>query len=102
MCRTPDPTGKPKILIIGGGIANFTDVKATFSGIVDAFKVKHESMKKANVRIYIRRGGPNEKEGLKLIKVEAEKLGLPIEVHDRYTPMTRVVPIAIKQLEGGN
>ncbi|MFW9942162.1 MAG: ATP citrate lyase citrate-binding domain-containing protein, partial [Candidatus Thorarchaeota archaeon] len=34
----PDPKGKPKYLIIGGGIANFTDVKATFMGIVSAIK----------------------------------------------------------------
>ncbi|MHA2055212.1 MAG: ATP citrate lyase citrate-binding domain-containing protein, partial [Candidatus Hodarchaeales archaeon] len=34
----PDPQGRPKILLIGGGIANFTDVKATFMGIVAALR----------------------------------------------------------------
>jgi ATP citrate (pro-S)-lyase len=37
MCRHKDPKGK--ILIIGGGIANFTDVAATFTGIQKAMKV---------------------------------------------------------------
>ena len=36
MCRHKDPRGK--ILIIGGGIANFTDVAATFTGIQKAMK----------------------------------------------------------------
>ena len=30
-----DPQGRPKFLLIGGGI-NFTDVAKTFTGIVDA------------------------------------------------------------------
>lgn len=96
MTRHPDPQGRPKILFIAGGIANFTNVKATFLGIVDAFKEMHEKMKAVNVKIYVRRGGPNEKQGLALIEKEAKKLGLDIEVHDRYSPLTRIVPIALK------
>ncbi|MHA1304295.1 MAG: ATP citrate lyase citrate-binding domain-containing protein, partial [Candidatus Heimdallarchaeaceae archaeon] len=34
MCREPDPEGRPKYLFIGGGIANFTDVRATFRGLI--------------------------------------------------------------------
>ncbi|MFX0013046.1 MAG: ATP citrate lyase citrate-binding domain-containing protein [Promethearchaeota archaeon] len=95
----PDPTGKPKILIIGGGIANFTDVKATFTGIVSALRNSAEKLKKANVKIYVRRGGPNEKEGLELIRAVGEEIGVPIEVYDRYTHMTRVVPLALKEID---
>ena len=29
-------TGKPRALVVGGGIANFTDVAATFKGIIQA------------------------------------------------------------------
>ena len=29
---------QPKVLIIGGGIANFTDIAATFYGIIDALR----------------------------------------------------------------
>jgi len=91
----PDPQGRPKILIIGGGIANFTDVKKTFAGIVTAIKRSADKLKKANVKIYVRRGGPNEAEGLKLMRDVGQQTGVPIEVYDRYTHMTRVVPIAL-------
>ncbi len=93
----PDPQGRPKILIIGGGIANFTDVKATFTGIVSAIKKSVDKLKKANVKIYVRRGGPNEKEGLKLMKEVGEEVGVPIEVYDRYTHMTSIVPLALQE-----
>ena len=36
MCRHPHPEGK--ILIIGGGIANFTNVADTFKGIMRALR----------------------------------------------------------------
>ena len=73
----PHPEGK--ILIIGGGIANFTNVAATFKGIIHAF----ESMKAGlvaygvscqqslsnEVRIYVCCGGPNYQEGLKIMRL---------------------------------
>ncbi len=99
MTRNPAPNNKPKYLFIAGGIANFTNVKATFLGIVNVFKKKVELLKKANVKIYVRRGGPYEKEGLQLMKDIGKELDLPIEVYDRYTPLTRIVPIA---MEGDN
>jgi len=96
--ETPDIAGRSKYLIIGGGIANFTDIKATFTGIVSAIKNSVEKLKKAKVKIYVRRGGPNEKQGLELMKQVGEETGIPIEVYDRYTHMTRVVDL-IKQAE---
>jgi ATP-citrate lyase beta-subunit len=93
----PNPEGKPKFLIIGGGIANFTDVKETFAGIASAIKKSAEKLKKANVKIYVRRGGPNEKQGLELMAKIGRETGVPIEVYDRYTHMTRIVPIAFKE-----
>ncbi|MFW9779544.1 MAG: ATP citrate lyase citrate-binding domain-containing protein [Candidatus Heimdallarchaeota archaeon] len=95
----PDPQGKPKILIVGGGIANFTDVKATFTGIVSALRKSADKLKKANVKIFVRRGGPNEKEGLKLMEAVGKEIGVPIEIYDRFTHMTRVVPLGIKARE---
>ena len=96
----PDPKGKPKYLIIGGGIANFTDVKATFTGIVSAIINSVDKLKRANVKIFVRRGGPNEKQGLELMKQVGEETGIPIEVYDRYTHMTRVVELIKKSEEG--
>jgi len=94
MTREKDPRGK--ILIIGGGIANFTDVAKTFKGIIRALKEYKEKLRENNVKIYVRRGGPNYKEGLKLMKELGEELGVPIEVYGPELPMTRVVTLALK------
>lgn len=39
-CSTADPDGRKRALLIGGGIANFTDVAATFNGIIRALREK--------------------------------------------------------------
>jgi len=96
----PDPKGKEKYLIIGGGIANFTDVKATFGGIVSAIKKSVDKLKKANVKILVRRGGPNEKQGLELMRQVGEETGIPIEIYDRYNSMTRPVARMIEKMKG--
>jgi ATP citrate (pro-S)-lyase len=48
MTREKDPRGK--IFIIGGGIANFTDVAATFTGLIKAIKSFQDDLKAHNVR----------------------------------------------------
>ena len=79
------PAGK--VLIIGGGIANFTNVAATFKvgvavsrrwgmfsgycflpqGIVRALSEYKHKLVENKVSIYVRRGGPNYQEGLRLM-----------------------------------
>ncbi|KAL9666643.1 hypothetical protein QQ045_000978 [Rhodiola kirilowii] len=41
-CATANPDGRKRALLIGGGIANFTDVAATFNGIIRALTEKPE------------------------------------------------------------
>jgi ATP citrate (pro-S)-lyase len=53
------PRAEGKILIIGGGIANFTNVAATFKGIIRALKEFKQQLIKSGVKIFVRRGGPN-------------------------------------------
>ena len=98
----PDAQGREKYIIIGGGIANFTDVKATFKGIVAAIKNSVDKLKKANVKIFVRRGGPNEKQGLELMRQVGEETGIPIEIYDRYSSMTRPVARMKQKMEGEN
>ena len=98
--ENPDPKGKEKYLIIGGGIANFTDVKATFGGIVNAIKNSVEKLKNAKVKILVRRGGPNEKQGLELMRQVGEVTGIPIEIYDRYSSMTHPVARMIERMGG--
>ncbi len=97
MTREKDPKGRDKILIIGGAIANFTDVAKTFTGIIQAFEKYADKMKDVGVRIYVRRGGPNYEKGLKDIKEAAERLGLPIKVHGPETHITDIVRMALEE-----
>jgi len=101
MTREKDPKGRDKILIIGGAIANFTDVAKTFTGIIQAFEKYADKMKDVGVRIYVRRGGPNYEKGLKDIKAAAEKLGLPIEVYGPETHITDIVRMALEEDKKG-
>jgi ATP citrate (pro-S)-lyase len=39
-CATANPDGQRRALVVGGGIANFTDVAATFNGIIRAMHEK--------------------------------------------------------------
>ncbi|KAI0635008.1 ATP citrate lyase [Trametes polyzona] len=90
---TPREDGK--ILIIGGGIANFTNVAATFKGIIRALKEYKAPLIAHKVKIYVRRGGPNYQEGLKAMRLLGESLGVPIKVYGPDTHITAIVPLAL-------
>ena len=57
MTKERDERGK--ILLIGGGIANFTDVAATFTGLIQAIETFRDDLKSHHVQIWVRRAGPN-------------------------------------------
>jgi len=96
MTRQKDPKGRDKILIIGGAIANFTDVAKTFTGIIQAFEEYADKMKEIGIKIYVRRGGPNYEKGLKDIKEAADRLGLWIDVYGPETHVTDIVRMAVE------
>ncbi len=83
-----------KNIIVGGAIANFTDVKATFAGIIAGFRKVRKEGKMDGVKIWVRRGGPNELAGLEAMR-ELKNEGFDIEVFDRYTPLTDIVNMAL-------
>jgi len=95
MTREKDPKGRNKYLLIGGGIANFTDVAKTFTGITMALRDYKKKLLDTKVKIYVRRGGPNYQEGLKIMKELGKELGIPIEVYGPETHMTRIVEMAL-------
>jgi len=95
MTRDKDAKGRDKVLIIGGAIANFTDVAKTFTGIIQAFDNYADKMKEVGIKIYVRRGGPNYEKGLKDIKEAADRLGLYIEVYGPETHVTDIVRMAL-------
>jgi ATP-citrate lyase beta-subunit len=96
MTREKDPKGRSKFLLIGGGIANFTDVAKTFTGITMALRDYKKKLKETNVKIFVRRGGPNYKQGLRIMRDLGEELGIPIDVYGPETHMTRIVNMALE------
>lgn len=93
MTRENDPRGK--VLIIGGGIANFTDVALTFRGIIHAIEDFQEQLKACNVSIWVRRGGPNYQEGLRTMQEAGDRTGVNIAVYGPETHITAIVPMAL-------
>ena len=85
-----------KNIIVGGAIANFTDVKKTFGGIIAGFRKAQADGKLKSVKIWVRRGGPREKEGLEAMKALREE-GFDIHVYDRHTPLTDIVDMALQK-----
>ncbi|KAM3177518.1 hypothetical protein ACTXT7_004390 [Hymenolepis weldensis] len=84
-----------KILLIGGGVANFTNVAATFHGIIRAIGDYQDALRAHAVKIYVRRGGPNYHEGLRAMQELGQSLHLPIFVFGPETHMTAIVAMAL-------
>jgi ATP citrate (pro-S)-lyase len=94
MLRAPEhPDGK--VLFIGGGIANFTNVASTFKGVIRALRDVAPVLKEHNVQIWVRRAGPNYQEGLKNIKAAGEELGLNMHVYGPEMHVSGIVPLAL-------
>jgi ATP citrate (pro-S)-lyase len=74
------PRHDGKILFIGGGIANFTNVASTFKGIIRALKEFEKPLANHKVKIYVRRAGPNWQEGLRLMRELGDNLE-GVEMH---------------------
>lgn len=96
----PQPDGK--LLIVGGGIANFTNVADTFKGIIRALKEYQTPLQQHKVRIFVRRGGPNYQEGLKAMRLLGETLGVDIEVFGPETHITHPVTLALSKPSSGS
>ncbi|XP_048622281.1 ATP-citrate synthase alpha chain protein 1-like [Brassica napus] len=97
-CATANPDGKSRALVIGGGIANFTDVAATFNGIIRALKEKESKLKAARMHIYVRRRGPNYQKGLAKMRSLGDEIGVPIEVYGPEATMTGICKEAIQYI----
>ncbi len=95
MTRKTDEQGRNKYLLIGGGIANFTDIDKTFGGIVKALTEFREKLIENKVKVFVRRAGPNYEKGLARMRALGDTLGVPIEVHGPETHMTEIVAMAL-------
>jgi ATP-citrate lyase beta-subunit len=86
---------KKKALVIAGGVANFTDIKKTFAGIVDALSESADALRKKGVKVFVRRGGPNEAAGLALMESFLKKEDLLGSLYGSNTVITKAVDDAI-------
>lgn len=73
MCQEKHPEGK--VLIVGGGIANFTNVASTFRGIITALREFQQRLIDNKISIFVRRAGPNYQEGLRRMREVGQTLG---------------------------
>ncbi len=81
---------KPNLrgLWIAGGVANFTNVKETFQGIVDALDELRPSYP-----IVVRRAGPFEKEGMELMRACGERNGLQMKMFGKEVSMSETAKV---------
>lgn len=82
---------KKKALVIAAGIANFTDVAKTFRGIIRALSEKQNELKKSGLKVFVRRGGPNEVKGLSMMREFLTTASIPHIIHFHDTPITGVI-----------
>ncbi|NCO05223.1 MAG: hypothetical protein GW939_03700 [Candidatus Magasanikbacteria bacterium] len=81
---------KPEVkgLWIAGGVANFTNIKETFQGIIDALDEV-----KPTYPIVVRRAGPYEQEGMDIMKDCAQRNNLNIKLFGKESSMSETAQV---------
>ena len=85
-----------KVLFIGGAVANFTDIAKTFAGVIKAIEEVVDQLKEQHVKVFVRRGGPNQEQGLARIEAVLSRSDLLGAVHSPATPLTVAVTEALQ------
>lgn len=85
-----------KALVIAGGVANFTDIVQTFKGVTDALTEVAPRMRDAGIKVFVRRGGPNESAGLQGMTEFLTKEGLLGAVYGSDTIITKAAIEAVE------
>jgi len=88
-----------KVLIIAGGVANFTDVRITFNGLIKALTEMSGYLQKQKIKVFVRRGGPHQNEGLEAMRAFLEKEQLLGVVAGPEMVLTNIVTEAITELK---
>jgi len=92
-----DSNAPKKVLFVGGAVANFTDIAKTFAGIIMALDDEAATLKKQHLKVFVRRGGPNQEIGLEKIKTALEEHGILGGV---YGPDVSISDALAEALEG--
>ncbi|MEI6327402.1 MAG: ATP citrate lyase citrate-binding domain-containing protein [Candidatus Roizmanbacteria bacterium] len=91
-------TAPHRVLVIAGGVANFTDIYATLLGVIDGIRPFAQKLNENDVSVFVRRGGPNQKKGLALIEQFLTEQQIAHEVSDQRLPLTEVIHHALKTI----
>lgn len=89
---------KSKVLVIGGGVANFTDVRVTFQGVIRALDEVKDKLAAQHVKVFVRRGGPFEREGLTAIEAFLRAHDLAGVVAGPELPLSDIIPAALAHI----
>jgi len=85
-----------KKLLVGGAVANFTDVAKTCRGMIQALSEVGKELRNQGVEILVRRGGPNYEEGLAMMEKFGQESGVSTQVFGPETPMTGIVELCLR------
>ncbi len=85
-----------KAIIISGGVANFTDIRSTFKGLIRAMSESAQKLRENKVKVFVRRGGPFQEEGLRIMGEFLEKEELLGVVSGPDMILTDIVKPAIE------
>jgi len=85
-----------KVLLIAGGVANFTDVTKTFKGLIRAIADVQKDLLEQKVAVLVRRGGPNQQKGLADMK---HFLGTAGIANDVYGPDISLAGAVVESLQ---
>jgi len=87
-----------KVLLIAGGVANFTDVAKTFKGIIRAIKDVQKDLLDQKVFVLVRRGGPNQQKGLSSMKNFLDTAGIANEVYGPDVSLAGAVAESVQRI----
>lgn len=90
---------RKKALLIAGGVANFTNIRTTFRGILQALKENVGTLQKQKVKVFVRRPGPNQKEGLQIMADFLRENDLYGGVWDEHLVLTDSIMKALEYIE---
>src|SRR5207248_2957539 len=82
---------RKKILVVAGGVANFTDVAKTFAGIIRGMREMAAEISRQKIRVFVRRGGPNQQAGLEAMSNFLEEIGVNHAVYGPDKSLAKVV-----------
>jgi succinyl-CoA synthetase beta subunit len=91
--------GKVNYILIGGAIANFTNVASTLKAISQALDDNTYNLDYTKLRLYVRRSGPHYEQGLKDLNDVCEKNGILSVIHGHDIDLCTIVQLLANNIK---